>query len=107
MIHFVSPRSEKPFVAINCGAIPGELFENELFGHKKGAYTDAKTNQEGLVSVANGGTLFLDEVVSLPIPTQVKLLRFLEEKKYKPLGQANFIESDVRIISATKENLYE
>ena len=107
MIHFLSPRAERPFVAVNCGAIPKELFENELFGHKKGAYTDANTNEIGLVSAANGGTLFLDEVESLSHSAQIKLLRFLEEKKYKPLGQAEYIESDVRVIAAANENLYE
>ena len=107
MIHFLSPRAERPFVAVNCGAIPKELFENELFGHKKGAYTDANTNEIGLVSAANGGTLFLDEIESLSHSAQIKLLRFLEEKKYKPLGQAKYIESDVRVIAAANENLYE
>lgn len=107
IIHFLSPRSKKPFVPLNCGAIPRELFENELFGHKKGAYTHADTSQAGLVAAADGGTLFLDEVESLALSAQVKLLRFLEEKKYKPLGASDYIAADVRVIAAAKENLWE
>lgn len=105
MIHFLSGRFNKDFVPLNCGAIPFELFENELFGHKKGAYTHADSTERGLISAAEGGTLFLDEVESLPEAAQVKLLRFLEEKAYKPLGQSRYIQADVRIISAAKENL--
>lgn len=107
MIHFLSHRSDQSFIPINCGAIPNDLFENELFGHKKGAFTHASDRQTGLVDSANGGTLFLDEIESLPLLTQVKLLRFLEEKKYKPLGQAEYINVDVRIIAAAKENIWE
>ncbi len=106
IIHFLSPRSQKPFIPVNCGAIPKELFENELFGHRKGAYTHASNNQKGLIQSAQGGTLFLDEVESLPGAAQVKLLRFLEEKKYKPLGQSQYLSADVRIIAAAKENLW-
>lgn len=107
LIHFLSSRSQKPFVPINCGAIPKDLFENELFGHKKGAYTHAQNLEKGLISAANTGTLFLDEVESLPESMQVKLLRFLEDKKYKPLGQSNYLSADVRVIAAAKENLWK
>ena len=107
LIHFLSPRSKNPFIAVNCGAIPRELFENELFGHKKGAYTHAEASEEGLVASAKGGTLFLDEVEALAESTQVKLLRFLEEKKYKPLGQSDYHSADVRVIAAAKEGLWE
>ncbi len=107
MIHFLSNRSNNNFVPINCGAVPSELFENELFGHKKGAYTNAESSETGLICEANNGTLFLDEIESLPLSMQVKLLRFLEEKKYKPLGQSNYVSSNVRIIAASKEDLKE
>ncbi len=107
MIHFLSNRSANNFVPINCGAIPAELFENEFFGHKKGAYTNADSSEIGLIGEADNGTLFLDEIESLPFGMQVKLLRFLEEKKYKPLGQSNYLFSNVRIIAATNENLRE
>jgi DNA-binding NtrC family response regulator len=105
MIHFLSDRSKNSFIPVNCGAIPTELFENELFGHKKGAYTNAESTETGLIAEADKGILFLDEIESLPQLMQVKLLRFLEEKKYKPLGQSNYITSNVRIIAAVKENL--
>lgn len=107
LIHFLSPRSQKPFIAVNCGAIPRDLFENELFGHKKGAYTHAEFSETGLVDAAQGGTLFLDEVEALSESAQVKLLRFLEEKKYKPLGQSEYRSADVRVIAAAKEYLWE
>ncbi|MFZ0388955.1 MAG: sigma-54 dependent transcriptional regulator [Calditrichia bacterium] len=106
-IHFLSQRADKPFVPLNCGGIPGDLFENELFGHKRGAYTTANSSERGLIAAAEGGTLFLDEVESLPEPMQVKLLRFLQEKRYKPLGQSAYLTADVRIIAAAKENLQE
>ncbi|MEE9450348.1 MAG: sigma-54 dependent transcriptional regulator [Ignavibacteriaceae bacterium] len=105
LIHYLSNRSTGPFIAINCGAIPTELFENELFGHKKGAYTHADTTEKGVVQAANKGTLFFDEIESLPIHSQVKLLRFIEEKKYKPLGQSISVSSDVRIIAAANKDL--
>ncbi len=105
MIHFLSGRSKNNFVPLNCGAVPAELFENELFGHKKGAYTNADTNEKGLIAEADKGTLFLDEIESLPESMQVKLLRFLEERKYKPLGQSEYNNSDTRIIAASKESL--
>lgn len=107
MIHFLSNRARNSFVPVNCGSVPTELFENELFGHKKGAYTNAESNENGLITEASNGTLFLDEIESLPELMQVKLLRFLEDKKYKPLGQSQYISSNVRIIAAAKGNLWE
>lgn len=106
LIHFLSPRANQPFIPVNCGAIPRELFENELFGHRKGAYTHAETSEAGLIAAADGGTLFLDEIESMPLSTQVKLLRFLQERKYKPLGSSEYLCADVRIIAAAKENLW-
>ena len=100
-IHYLSPRAKRPFVPINCGSIPVELVENELFGHKRGAFTSASTSQAGLIHEADGGTLFLDEVVSLPLSSQVKLLRFLQEKEYRPLGSTKTYRADVRVISAS------
>src|SRR5204863_5480442 len=85
-IHHLSPRSRKPFVPVNCGAIPVELVENELFGHESGAFTGASSTMTGLIHVADGGTLFLDEIDSFPLPAQVKLLRFLQDREYRPLG---------------------
>lgn len=105
LLHYLSKRSEGPFVSVNCGAIPTELFENELFGHKKGAYTHADTTEKGLINSAQHGTLFLDEIESLPKSSQVKLLRFLEDKQYKPLGQSSSVASDVRIIVASNCDL--
>lgn len=105
MIHYLSNRSQKAFIPVNCGALPSELIENELFGHRKGAYTNASTSEEGLICAANGGTLFLDEIEAIPESTQVKLLRFLEDKKYKPLGAPAYRTAEVRILSAAKENL--
>jgi two-component system, NtrC family, response regulator GlrR len=107
IIHFCSDRSDHPFVPVNCGAIPGELFENELFGHKRGAYTNADSNEMGLIGSAEKGTLFLDEIESLSDSAQVKLLRFLQERKYKPLGDPNYKDADVRIITAATNNLRE
>jgi DNA-binding NtrC family response regulator len=100
-IHYLSPRSAKPFVPVNCGAIPLELVENELFGHERGAYTGASSAQPGLIQEAAGGTLFLDEIDSLPLPAQVKLLRFLQEKEYRPLGSTRICKADVRVIAAS------
>jgi two-component system response regulator GlrR len=100
-IHYVSPRKGKPFVPINCGAVPDHLFENELFGHAKGAFTDASTAEIGLVTVAERGTLFLDEVDALSLSAQVKLLRFLQDREYRPLGSSQVIRGNVRIIAAT------
>jgi two-component system response regulator GlrR len=103
-IHYLSPRSSQSFVPVNCGAIPGELVENELFGHASGAYSGAKTAQAGLIHEANGGTLFLDEIDCLPLMAQVKLLRFLQEKEYRPLGTTKTFKSDLRIVAATNIN---
>lgn len=104
-IHRLSQRGDKVFIAVNCGAIPMELVENELFGHERGAYTGASSSQHGLIREASGGTLFLDEIDSLPLMAQVKLLRLLQEKEYRPLGSAKTLKADVRIISASSVNL--
>jgi two-component system response regulator GlrR len=101
LIHELSKRAGKSFVAINCGAIPSELVENELFGHRQGAFTGAVLLQNGLIREAEGGTLFLDEIDSLPYSAQVKLLRFLQDKTYRPLGSAKECRADVRIIAAS------
>lgn len=103
-IHYLSPRTAKPFVPVNCGAIPVELMENELFGHARGAYTGACTTQQGLIHDAEGGTLFLDEIDCLPQIAQVKLLRVLQEKDYRPLGSSRTRAADIRLIAATNTN---
>ena len=107
MIHETGPRREGPFVPINCGAIPTELMESEFFGHKKGSFTGAVADKTGLIQTAEGGTLFLDEVADLPLHMQVKLLRVIQEKTIRPVGQANEVPVDVRILSATHKNLGE
>ena len=104
-IHFNSPRKDKPFLVINCGAIPAELMESELFGHIKGAFTGAYTNKKGLFEEADGGTLFLDEIGELTLPLQVKLLRALQERKIKQVGGVRELDVDVRIIAATNRDL--
>lgn len=104
-IHELSPRSAGPFVPVNCGAIPSELMESEFFGHKKGSFTGALSDKEGLFQAANGGTLFLDEVAELPLAMQVKLLRAIQEKRIRPVGAPQEIEVDVRLLSATHKNL--
>jgi two-component system response regulator PilR (NtrC family) len=104
-IHELSSRAERPFVAINCGAFPENLLESELFGHKKGSFTGAIEDKEGLFVVANGGTLFLDEIGEMPVSLQVKLLRVLDNGIVMPVGGTNGISVDVRIISATNRNL--
>jgi two-component system, NtrC family, response regulator GlrR len=104
-IHYLSPRAEKPFVPVNCGAIPVELLENELFGHDRGAFTGAGGSRKGLIQEAEHGTLFLDEVNCLPLLAQVKLLRFLQSKEYRPLGSTKSLTGDVRIIAASNANL--
>lgn len=104
-IHEQSNRKDRAFVPVNCGALPDQLVENELFGHVKGAYTSAYTPQRGLVAEADGGTLFLDEVDTLPPPAQVKLLRFLQDRQYRPLGSSKSYYGNVRVIAATNTNL--
>lgn len=106
-IHYNSPRKEKPFVTLNCGAIPESLIESELFGHMKGAFTDAIATKKGLFEVADEGTIFLDEISELPLLMQVKLLRVLQDKEFKRVGGTEDIRVDVRIISATNINLEE
>jgi len=105
MIHECGARHEGPFVAVNCGAIPTELMESELFGHKRGSFTGAVADKAGLVQSAEGGTLFLDEVADLPLHMQVKLLRVVQEKTLRPVGAAREESVDVRILSATHKNL--
>ena len=104
-IHKASPRARTPFIAINCGALPEQLLESELFGHAKGAFTGAVSNREGLFFAASGGTLFLDEIGDMPMPLQVKLLRVLQERKVRPLGSNRDLDIDVRILSATHRDL--
>jgi two-component system, NtrC family, response regulator GlrR len=104
-IHYLSRRAGKPFVPVNCGAIPVELLENELFGHERGAFTGASTARGGLIQEAEQGTLFLDEVDSLPQLAQVKLLRFLQNKEFRPLGSTKVLTGDVRIVAASNANL--
>jgi DNA-binding NtrC family response regulator len=104
-IHYLSCRADKPFVPVNCGAIPVELLENELFGHNRGAFTGASGCRNGVIQEAEKGTLFLDEVDSLPLLAQVKLLRFLQDKEYRPLGSTKAMKGDVRIIAASNANL--
>jgi len=106
-IHRKSSRAQGPFVAINCSAFPTEILENELFGHEKGAFTGALAEKPGCFELAHGGTLFLDEVGEMPLPTQTKILRALEEKRYRRLGGRQEIEVDVRVIAATNRNLEE
>ncbi|MDI7258293.1 MAG: sigma-54 dependent transcriptional regulator [Thermodesulfobacteriota bacterium] len=106
-IHYNSPRKDKPFVTLNCGAIPESLIESELFGHMKGAFTDAITTKKGLFEVADEGTIFLDEISELPLMMQVKLLRVLQDREFKRVGGTEDIRVDVRIISATNKDLEE
>ena len=104
-IHYLGPRADKAFTPVNCGAIPPDLMENELFGHARGAFTSAATSQTGLIEESDGGTLFLDEINTLTLAAQVKLLRFLQDKEYRQLGSAKTRRADVRIIAATNSNL--
>nr|WP_203565422.1 sigma 54-interacting transcriptional regulator [Alteromonas profundi] len=106
-IHRASNRSDKPFIAINCGALPENLLESELFGHAKGAFTGAVTAHQGLFREADGGTLFLDEIGDMPMTLQVKLLRALQERQIRPVGSSKHVDIDVRIISATHKDLHK
>ncbi len=105
LIHQQSPKSDAPFIAVNCGSIPQELMESEFFGHKKGSFTGAVSDKQGLFQAASGGTLFLDEIADLPLSLQVKLLRAIQEKKIRPVGGHEEITVDVRILSATHKDL--
>ncbi len=105
LIHQQGPRADQPFVAVNCGAIPRELMESEFFGHKKGSFTGAIADKDGLFQMADGGVLFLDEVADLPMEMQVKLLRAIQEKAIRPVGGQHEVTVDVRIISATHQDL--
>jgi DNA-binding NtrC family response regulator len=104
-VHYLSDRAQRSFVPVNCGAIPTDLLENELFGHAAGAFTGAAGAREGLVTEAEGGTLFLDEVDALPPAAQVKVLRLLQEKEYRPLGSTRPLCADIRILAASNANL--
>ncbi len=107
LVHATSPRSEEPMIVVNCGAIPETLLESELFGHEKGAFTGAISRRIGRFEEADGGTLFLDEIGELSPPVQVKLLRFLQEREFQRLGGNQTMKADVRVISATNQNLEE
>ncbi len=106
-IHDASNRKEQPFIAVNCGAIPEQLLESELFGHEKGAFTGANIRHQGLFQAANGGTIFLDEIGDMPLALQVKLLRVLQDFEIRPVGSTRTFPIDVRLISATHRNLEE
>ncbi len=106
-IHEAGPRRDKPFISINCGAIPENLLESELFGHKKGAFTSAVDDKKGLITMAHGGTLFLDEIGELPPPLQVKLLHVIQTKELTPIGDTRVITVDIRIIAATNADLMQ
>jgi two-component system response regulator GlrR len=106
-IHYRSDRASKPFVPVNCGAIPVDLLENEFFGHESGAFTSANSSRRGVIKEADGGTLFLDEVDSLPLLAQVKLLRFLQDGQFRPLGSASVCTADVRVIAASNIDFAE
>lgn len=106
-IHYNGTRKDRPFVPLNCSALPDSLFENELFGHFRGAYTDASSSERGVLGEAEGGTVFLDEIDALSPSAQAKLLRFLQEGEYRPLGSSKTIKANVRVIAATNANLSE
>ncbi|MGM8888671.1 sigma 54-interacting transcriptional regulator, partial [Psychrobacter sp. 1U2] len=105
LIHDLSPRRDGSFVPVNCGAIPSELMESEFFGHKKGSFTGAVADKQGLFQQASGGTLFLDEVADLPLAMQVKLLRAIQEKTVRAIGDTKEVPVDIRILSATHKDL--
>ncbi|MBP7793614.1 MAG: sigma-54-dependent Fis family transcriptional regulator, partial [Acinetobacter sp.] len=105
LVHRLSNRNEGPFIAINCGAIPSDLMESELFGHKKGSFTGATQDKQGLIQSAHGGSLFLDEIAELPLNMQVKLLRAVQEKRIRPVGSDTEIDVDFRVISASHQDL--
>ncbi|WP_200808416.1 sigma 54-interacting transcriptional regulator [Tistlia consotensis] len=104
-LHYLSGRRDRPFVPVNCGALPDSLVENELFGHRRGAYTDARAEQRGMVALAEGGSLLLDEVDALDRRAQVTLLRFLQDRQYRPLGAEALVQADVRIVAASNADL--
>ncbi|MEJ2185127.1 MAG: sigma 54-interacting transcriptional regulator [Gemmatimonadota bacterium] len=104
-IHNLSPRRKRPYVVVNCGTLPANLFESELFGYKRGAFTDAKRDKPGRITLAEGGTIFFDEIGDLPPETQVKLLRLLQEREYHPLGGVETRQANVRIVAATNRDL--
>jgi len=106
-IHYLSPRASRAFIPVNCGAIPAELVENELFGHEPGAFTGATSATRGLIHDADGGTLLLDEIDSLPLSTQVKLLRFLQDQVYRPLGSRKMCQANLRVIAASNSDMVE
>jgi transcriptional regulator with PAS, ATPase and Fis domain len=101
----MSSRRKQPYVVVNCGSLPASLFESELFGYMRGAFTDAKRDKPGRLALAEGGTIFFDEVAELPPPTQVKLLRVLQEREYEPLGGVKTQRADVRVVAATNQKL--
>lgn len=104
-IHNLSPRHKRPYVVVNCGTLPTNLFESELFGYRKGAFTDAKQDKPGRIALAEGGTVFFDEIGDLPPETQIKLLRLLQEREYEPLGGVEPLQANVRIVAATNRDL--
>lgn len=106
-VHNLSPRRDKPYVVINCGTLPPQLFESEIFGYIKGAFTDAKKDKDGKLVAAEGGTVFFDEIGELPPSTQVKLLRLLQEREYEPLGSTVTIKADIRVVAASNKDLRE
>ena len=105
-IHELSPRRDQPFVPVNCGAIPEELLESELFGHVRGAFTGAVNSRQGRFQLANGGTLFLDEIGEMSPKLQVKLLRVLQERQFEPVGSDRGVQVDVRVVAATNRDLH-
>jgi transcriptional regulator with PAS, ATPase and Fis domain len=105
-IHSNSPRRDKPFVVVNCASIPEQLFESELFGHKRGAFTGANSDKKGLFAKAEGGTLFLDEISELPLMMQAKLLHVVQEREYRPVGGTSTLKTNIKLLAATNRNLF-